>query len=213
MVRKIAVFRQANGLTAELGEDAKVAIFGFMEGQWKLVKEMNFFFDSATGIPGLHRQLGLLLDFLGECKILVAKVVTGISYYELDKAGISIWEYPGEPISYLDHIWSQEESDLVARLQEKPVETLAEIIAPTEKEAGYFTISLKDIQGKRGGINSKQVLAPILEKGEFRVLEVACAHVPPWLQQELLTGQFTSTTKQITSEEVLLIITNNNAAQ
>lgn len=208
MAREIAVFRQGDGLTADLGEAGTLAIFHRWQGGWKLVRETDFFLDASQGLRGLRQQLAMLLTFLGECQIFVAKAVTGVSYYELEKAGCSVWEYSGEPISYFEHIWAQEEKDALERAKEK----LVEIIAPTEKAAGHFWISLKEIQAKQGGLTSKQVLMPFIAQKKFRILEIVCGHVPPWLEQELLSGRFESKTEPQTKNEIVLTIINSQFA-
>lgn len=202
MAREIAVFRNAGGLTAALSEPGKITVFRRWQGAWEIDREMDCFLDARAGLRELRRKMGEVLTFLGDCRIFVAGAISGMPYYELEKAGFSLWEYAGEPVSYLDHVWAQEEKDALEK--DKPAQP--EKVGPVEKVAGEFYISLKDIQEKNAGVTSKQALLPFIRKGQFNLLEVSCNHIPPWLEAELAAGAFAYETRQVDRREIIITI-------
>ncbi|MBP2653958.1 MAG: anfO [Firmicutes bacterium] len=199
MVREIAVFCDAGGLTAALGEPGKITVFSRWQGSWKAAREKECFLDPRGGLKELRRQMAEAVVFLSDCRIFVAAAVTGVPYYELEKAGFSIWEYSGEPLGYLDQVWAREEKDTLAEKQPavKPV-----LASPTEIAPGHFSISLKEIQQKNAGVTSKQVLLPFINRGHFKVLEVSCNHIPPWLEMALNGEAYSYTTERVSPNEV-----------
>jgi len=66
---------------------------------------------------------------------------------------------------------------------------LVEVPQPREVSPGCYSISLKKIQDCSGRVTSKQVLIPLLQKLTFDELEVICSHVPPWLEEKIISGQ------------------------
>jgi len=87
------------------------------------------------------------------------------------------------------------------------------IPAPVETSAGCYRISLKEIQESNTGFTSKQVLLPFLHKGIFYSLEILCSHVPPWLQAELSSNNFSGEIKKINNKETRIIIIKNYCRQ
>jgi Fe-only nitrogenase accessory protein AnfO len=205
MAREIAVFCDADGSTAKLGEPGKITVFSRWQGSWEVVREKDCFLDAQGGLKEFRRQITEALEFLGDCRIFVAAAVTGVPYYELEKAGFSIWEYSGEPLGYLDQVWAREEKDALTKNQPavKPV-----LVSPTETAPGHFIISLKEIQQKNAGITSKQVLLPFINRGQFKVLEVSCNHIPPWLELTLNGDAYSYTTERVSPKEVRVKISN-----
>jgi len=205
MEREIAVFCGAGGETVPLGDPGKLTVFRRCQGTWLIAREMEFFLAAPQGLQDLRRKMGEMLVFLGECKIFVASEVSGVPYFELEKAGFTVWEYPGDPSECLELICAQEEEKvaLTPQLEQQ------EVLGPSEQTEGYFSISLHEIQSQNAGVSSKQALLPFIRKGEFQVLEIHCGHIPCWLQQELLVGGFTAETEEIGSNDIVVTIRKN----
>jgi len=141
-----------------------------------------------------------VIEFLGTCNVFVARAIVGVPYYELEKAGCSVWEFDGEPLDFLNYIQEKEEE---AKLEE--VEPMV-IPVPEELANGYYRISIKQIQEIESGITSKQVLLPFLRQGNYYQLEVICSHIPPWLETETLTGNLVCESEKIAPGEVRLVV-------
>lgn len=200
MAREIAVFR--NDLTAApLGEPGELAIFQRRQKVWEIAREKEFNLNSGDGLRGLRRAIGEVLELLGDCKIVVAKKVTGVIYYELEKAGVSIWEMEGNPYESLDELWDRSQ---IASQEDQA--TVIEAPTPVETGPGQYTISIKQMQEGNYGITSKQILMPIITKGDFRNLEISCNHVPPWLEGQLALSTLVWDIKRISEKEVKVSI-------
>ena len=65
-----------------------------------------------------------------------------------------------------------------------PLPAGTDIPAPLEITPGCFAISIREIQGKRPELSSKQVLRQFVLQGAFTELEITCDHVPPWIEME-----------------------------
>jgi hypothetical protein len=133
----------------------------------------------AKGLRETREKMGELLVFLGPCKLFVAKAAGGALFYELEKAGCSIWEIAGQPNEFLDTLVEDEEKEKAASL----LRAAGGIPAPTEVAPGKFTVS-SGRSGKDTLISSKQILQAFIGEGKFTELEVICEHVPPWIEME-----------------------------
>lgn len=184
MARDIAVFISGNGSTAALEEPGKVVIYRRQQGKWQQVGETAFCLNHTSGMAGVRRQLAAMIEVLGQCRVFVARAVSGLLYKELEQAGFSIWEFGGKPTDFLEYVLVQEE--LAAR---QPAPVTAPAPAIVETGPGCYQVSLKDVQQSGGGLTSKQVLQPLLS-GNFYQVEVLCSHIPPWLEAEWACGRF-----------------------
>jgi Fe-only nitrogenase accessory protein AnfO len=203
MAREVAVFLDNNGRTGALGEPGRVCVYRRRQKTWTVARETEFTLTGEGGLKGLRRQLGGLLAFLGECRIFVARSLSGVPYYELEKAGFNIWEQDGEPLAYLEEVWAGEERERTATSAPPPASVP---LGPSEKAPGHYYISLKEIQARNAGITSKHVLQPFLRRGRFAVLEVVCDHLPPWLELDLASGAFSWTSEKVGERETRIII-------
>ena len=181
MAQDIAVCINEQGVTSSLYDASAIVIYHKVQGSWQIANEKKVTLDKQAGMAGLRRQMAEIILFLDQCSIFVGWAVVGMSYFELEKAQCSIWEFEGEPLSFLDYVLEKEEE----KINEAKVETKTIIPLPIERSPGDFYISIKEIQENGSGITSKQVLLPILGQGKFYSLEVLCNHVPPWLEAEL----------------------------
>ncbi|GBF35166.1 AnfO protein, required for Mo- and V-independent nitrogenase [Desulfocucumis palustris] len=201
MLKEIAVHVGRNGETATLYEQGKIVIYQRKQGSWNVHREKDYSFKREQGLPGMRKQMGEVVDFIGGCKIFVAGAISGIPYYELEKAGCSIWEFSGEPDDLLEYVWEKEEQAAL----EKAVRLVA-VPGPVDMGNGCYSISIKEIQEAGTGITTKQVLLPFLRQGDFYRLEVLCNHIPPWLKMEIMGSGLTCEVEKVATGEVRLVI-------
>lgn len=203
MAREIAVFLDNQGRAGAVGESGLVRVYRRRQKAWAAEREMAFALTGEGGLKGLRRQLAGLLDFLGECRVFVARAITGVPYYELEKAGFNVWEQSGEPQSFLEEVWAGEEREKAANSAPSAPSVP---LGPVELAPGHYFISLKEIQSRNAGITTKQVLLPFLRRSGFASLEVVCEHLPPWLEMDLAAGRLTWTSEKISDKETRILI-------
>lgn len=206
MTREIAVFHGSDGLTLPLGEPGTVTVYRRREGRWDIARQTAWELDAGRGMKELRRQMAGLLEFLGSCKVFVARSVTGLPYYEMEKAGISIWEVSGQPREFL--------TDIALRDEEAREESAAPammVVTPTQLSPGHFFLSIKEIQEKECGVTSKQVLVPLLRKKDFSILEIRCNHAPPWLEAEIAACGLVSRVEKLGGNEYKVVVATDAA--
>lgn len=201
MVKDIAVLVNASGVTASLYEPSHIIIYRKTDKGWNILRETPFLLDQTQGIAVMRKGMEELADFMGKCNIFVATAVAGMPYFELEKARINIWEFTGEPLSFLDYIVAKTEESELEQEDVKPVA----VPVPVELEHGHYRISIKEIQENHAGISSKQVLQPLLKQGKFYSLEIVCKHLPPWLEGDLMQGGLDGTIAKGEGEVRVLI--------
>ncbi|PKM81970.1 MAG: nitrogenase cofactor biosynthesis protein NifB [Firmicutes bacterium HGW-Firmicutes-14] len=189
MANKIAVFLGEKDETASLREPGRIVIYSKSEGCWSILRGKALHVNTYGGLKELRSKTSELVDYLGDVKVLAAGSINGIPYYELEKAGFSLWEFAGRPDQFLDYILEQEEEN--ARQPAAAGEHSNAPLPPVEIGDGRYYISLTEIQESSSGVTSKQALRPFLRKGEFYELEIDCKHVPPWLEAEMTVGSLT----------------------
>lgn len=202
MPKEIAVCIGQNGETTSLNKPGTIIVFEKRQGQWSISREKDFNPAQGLGLADLRRNMEELISFLDSCRIFVGLSIIGVPYFSLEKAGFSIWEFTGQPREFLDYILEQEE----AQAEKENQKTNNIVPFPVETSAGCYKLNLKEIQENKGGFTSKQVLLPFLRKGKFYALEVICSHLPPWLEAELMQGNFTSSVEKIGANELRVII-------
>jgi hypothetical protein len=114
-------------------------------------------------------------------------------------------EIAGTPAEFLDSVWRDEKAEQTAACLPPD----AGIPAPTETLPGHFTISIKEIQGKRPEVSSKQVLQDFVRRGAFEKLEVLCDHLPQWIEADAVRCGYEVVTEQIGKNEVKVRLTKN----
>ncbi|MFZ3172885.1 MAG: Fe-only nitrogenase accessory AnfO family protein [Carboxydocellales bacterium] len=210
MQKEIGIYMNVQGETASLNEPGRIVVFQKKQGQWSITREQPFNPGKSVGLAGLRRKMEELISFLADCRIFVGFSIVGITYFSLEKAGFSIWEFHGKPEEFLDYIQEQEaltENDVKKCDNQKNDQIIP---LPVETSAGCYQISLKKIQENNLGLTSKQVLLPFLRQGKFFALEVICSHLPPWLEAELLQGNLTGAVEKIGPNELKVTISNKS---
>jgi len=180
-ISEIAVIISDDGTTVPLNEPGSVVVFRRIRGVWYNERTFAFSLEEEKGLKGLRQKMAELVAFLGECRTFVAESASGAIFFELEKAGCQVWEIPGTPDTFLDSVWreAKEEQEAAA-----PPAAGAGIPTPIETSPGKFTISIKEIQGKRPEVSSKQVLQQFIRRGGFSELAIVCDHLPPWIEIE-----------------------------
>lgn len=205
MAEEIAVVLGNDGTTGRLGEPGTLAVYSHSAGTWSRVREMPVALDPSQGLREMRQAAAGITAFLCDCRVVVTRSASGALYFELEKAQCAVWEIAGTPAEFLDQVWADEEKAKVP--VGKPA--VAGLPKPIEKTPGNFFISIKEVQGKRPDISSKQVLQQFIQNGGFLVLDMVCSHVPPWIEVEAERRGYTLETEQIDKDSVKVRLTTN----
>ncbi|MBP1928303.1 Fe-only nitrogenase accessory protein AnfO [Methanolinea mesophila] len=206
---EIAVMTGGDGHTVPLNEPGTVVVFRRSQGTWKTDRSLPFALDEEDGLSGLRRKMADLIAFLGDCRAVVAASASGAAFFELEKARCPVWEISGTALGVLDEVWREiqdEEATLTA-----PQARGAGIPAPRETSPGKFAISIKEIQGTRPEVSSKQVLRQFVRRGEFTELEILCDHVPPWIEMDAECMGLTLDSERTGPDEVRVRLTRTSS--
>jgi Fe-only nitrogenase accessory protein AnfO len=198
MAKEIAVWLGTNGSSASLDEPGRIAVFRRAQGSWQVNREKELSICQARGIRELRMKMAEMLQLMDGCQVFVARSASGIPFFELEKAGCSVWEYQGRPESFLERVWDQEE-------KEKAMVTVPAsqgIPAPEEKTPGNFYISLVDVQRNNAEVSSKQILQRFIRQGRFRTMEIHCSHIPPWIETEAMSMGLCYSVEQLSLNEL-----------
>lgn len=201
--REVAVILGPDGHTGILSEPGIVTVYERNKDNcsWQPVRETEFSADAGS-LPEIRRKISGLMDFLGDCRVFVARAASGAVFFELQKAGFSVWEIEGRPAGFLDGVVEEEEAE--EKTGKSPV---FEIPAPLEISPKNYTISIKEVQGKIPGISSKKILQHFVRTGDFERLEVVCDHVPPWIRLDAVMTGLNCESEKTGPGEYLVVLT------
>ena len=207
MIPEIAVMLDPDGNTTPLTTPGAVAVYSRKPGSWEPARIIPFSLDTSQGLTQVRIKMAELVAFLGECRIFVTRVASGAIFFELEKAGCEVWEIDGAPHEFLEQLWKEKEHS-----QECVPTVLTDIPAPIEISPGQYYLSIREIQGKRPEVSSKQVLQKFIRAGKYQKLEVICDHVPPWISLESGSCGFTMESSRVGPGEVKLVLTKDHSS-
>lgn len=174
---------------------------------------MPFSLETTQGLTNIRKYMKTVLDFLGECRTLAGLSVTGLLYFELEKAGFTIWEMAGSPTYVMDNILAAEANAKAEVNFANGINIVVPKPEPQMISPGCYSISLRDIQNCNGMVTSKQILFPLLKNMDFQSLEIICTHIPPWLEQQILTGQLSGHVNKVNHQETRVTINGKLSTQ
>ncbi|MDD1727900.1 MAG: nitrogenase [Methanospirillum sp.] len=205
MIPEIAAMLDQEGGTTTLTGPGEVIVYSKVQSSWEPVRKLPFSLDPNQGLAQLRLKMGELVAFFGDCRIFVTKAASGAIFFELEKVRCTVWEISGRPEEFLEQVWKEEEQDSV------PQSGTVDIPVPVEIAPGKYYLSIKEIQGKRPEVSSKQVLQKFIKTGVYQQLEVICDHIPPWIALESTCCGFTMQSERLEPDEVKLVLTKNSA--
>jgi len=200
---EVAVVLGPDGRTASLDEPGRVVVLRRDRGAWEPVRETAFAIDPGAGLRDLRHAMQELIEFLGECRVVVARTARGVPFFELEKARCTVWEIGDDPIRHLEEIWQDGGTEESVEASAVPV--------PEELTPGNYYLSIREIQEENVGVSSKQVLQPFIRRGAFRSLVVVCNHVPPWLSMDAISTGCHVETQRIGDHEHRVKLTKRDA--
>lgn len=191
----LAVLLDTRDQAAEAPAMSRLQIWSYAVDSWLLEREEPFTFSSGAA-PALFRsEVKTLLTRCAGCQAVAAASFPGIINFEIDRAGLDMWEVNGAPWLFLPSIFPLEPCRCGKAAGEEPGASVGPgpgtvppgpgagpNPGPDEYQPGKWRVSLLGVQGQAGGPTSKQLIMPLLQRGEFASLEIICTHVPVWLE-------------------------------
>lgn len=199
---EIAVLVGQNGAIAPIQATGEIQVYKHSCNIWEMCRSIPFCLQSAPGLKAMRDYMQTVIKFLGECRTFVGLSVIGLPFFELEKAGFTIWEMDGSAYNILDSIQEAEAETTLS----PPLNIVIPKPEPREISPGCYSISLKEVQNCNGLVTSKQLLFPLLNNNQISDLEIICTHVPPWLEVKILSGEIDATIDKITPHETRVTI-------
>ena len=179
MSGKIAVIINQNNKLTSLETGTTLILFNKQDHSWQKVKEISYKIDITTKISEIRDNIRALILQLEDCKIVVGKTITGLSYNIFERMGFEIFEAEALSSALLEEI----QSDLAAETGFTTKEAAAIPTAPiSTSEPGVFFLDLIELQEKYPELSSKKALQSFIETNPFYRLDVVCSHIPPWFE-------------------------------
>lgn len=209
---KIAVWTDASGQCASLIGAAQVRLYqpsAQRPDDWQLDQMLAVSLDEQGGLAVMRGQLEQVLGWMRqhECEDLVVSELQGFARSIIDGFGVAMWRLQGPMATCLAAIRTfREQKHQQARAQaDNPPVSLAEhrcrqqkglsvtvdqtelaryLPQPVEEgKAGCYTLNLVDSLAQTG-LNSQQLLLPLLQTAAFSEVLVQCEHPPRWLMRQ-----------------------------
>lgn len=209
MDKLIAVLENSNGEASSFSETGMVKVYLKNESGWNVINNIIFNIVEIDEIEAIKIKIKSIVEALENCKIFVGSKITGYSYTLFEKKGINAWQMQGKAESFLDYILEKEEE---LREKSNAINSESEEV-PTpilNGKSGFYKINLKDVLDKNSNLTSKKVLLPFLKNTEFDELEIICAHIPKWFQQEFDDCNLKSTTEESSAGEIKVIVSHKS---
>jgi Fe-only nitrogenase accessory protein AnfO len=183
MCIEIAVLLNSDGETSSFNESGVIKVFSKQESEWNKTKEVLFNVEENINIIYFRENILSIVNSLGNCKVFVARYISGIAYNILDTMGFSSWEIHGVPEKFLDCLLEDEKLYKANKVStEKSSNTLSTPVQTSDE--GFYYMNLKELQSSNSNLSTKQVLLPFLKNTVFYELELLCSHIPPWFESE-----------------------------
>ena len=198
-MERIAVIMNRQGKISSFIEGQYVKVFE-KHSKWEVVNEISLNAEVTKEMKEVRGYYMKIASKLRGCKIIIVTKAVGIPYSVFYGNDFSVWELEGDPLVHLDNILLKERlhADEVKRLQEE--DDVYKI------KEGHYIVDLSRLEITKPELSSKKVIIPFMKKTKFKVLEVHCCHVPPWLIKEEQSGAISMNVEKINSNEFKLFI-------
>lgn len=200
---KIAVHLDAAGRPVSLYEDGVIHLYEGGGDRWSKVGEFAFALPDGASIPLVRGLVERVAAGLRDCRTLISGDRNGYIYSLLgQEMGFSCWTSEG-PLGDQLAMVERKQLELTAEQtasacasagcassgcggrKASSCDTEIEVPPPEDLGDGLLKVDIAAVMRKLPGLNSRQILIPVLEGGGFRELEVICDHLPRWFGAKL----------------------------
>ncbi|OOM79520.1 Fe-only nitrogenase accessory protein AnfO [Clostridium sp. BL-8] len=183
-MNSIAVLINNTGETCSWLNNGIIKLYKRTGESWTETKSLDYSLSDNSNIISLRKTLSELLEKLEDCKVFVAKEISGQFFSILESHFFNAYELEGPPNTFLDSVLISEnklkKEELILASQ-----SANKFFPEVVDKFGNYTINLKRLLQEDAMVSSKQILLPFLKEEEFESLEVVCDHVPKWFDREL----------------------------
>lgn len=181
----IAVLLNDNEETCSWQSNGTIELYEKANEKWLKIKSVPYLPPVETyDLNSIKTYYTTLISQLPNCKILVAKKISGFLINFLDFNGIKIYESTGAPSDFLNSIFNSEKRELEKKffLQSQVID----MFAPHKTDDfGNYKLNLYKLLQSNEKITSKQIIIPFLKKEKIKALEIVCDHIPKWFDKAL----------------------------
>ncbi|EKQ52374.1 MULTISPECIES: Fe-only nitrogenase accessory protein AnfO [unclassified Clostridium] len=183
-MNSIAVLLNDYSETCSWLDTGEIKLYKKENEEWIESKSLPYSISTNSSIVNIRKNLSNLIEKLDDCKVLVAKEVSGQLFSILEAYCFNVYELNGTPSDFLDSVLISE-----TKLQKEEAllasQATNKFFPEKIDKFGNYTIDLKKLLQEDGTVSSKQILILFLKEEEFESLEVVCDHVPKWFDREL----------------------------
>ncbi|MBS1168460.1 MAG: hypothetical protein H6R00_4485 [Proteobacteria bacterium] len=197
---KIAVHTDAAGRPVSLYEDGIIHLYEGAGDSWSKIGEFAFALPDGASIPLVRGLVEKAMAGLKDCRTLISGDRHGYIYSLLDQEmGVSCWTSEGSVAEQIAMV-ERRQAELVEDAKKAACAVAScsssacgsrkaaacgpdvEVPPPENLGDGRFRVDVATIMRTTPGLNSRQILLPVIEKGDFAALEVICDHLPRWFE-------------------------------
>jgi Fe-only nitrogenase accessory protein AnfO len=211
---KIATCLTDNGEVGTPFEANSVCVFEKQDRTWMPVKEFGYFPVPDMGVNHARLLLKAIASQLTDCEVFLVSALRGYTHVWLEELGFRTWMSEGSLMEQLENVAEQDEKAMLLKQQASEPScgtsrspgcssgcgggchgdssVVRSVFMPTpipipvgDDSERHFEIDVAAILEKDSTLNSREVLIPILEGKNFRVLDVHFDHLPKWFSQTI----------------------------
>lgn len=212
---RIATCLTADGEIGTPFEASTVCVFERGEGGWEKIRSFDYFPVPDMGVDHARLLLAGIASLLEGCEVFLLAELRGYAHVWLGELGFRAWKSEGTLFEQLDSVAAQDALSSDEQMPAEPgsrgtvrgcggggcgggcggggggggcdgVSVPVPEPAPVgDVSARRYRIDLSAILDAEPSLNSRQILLPVLEKGDFVSLEVRLGHLPKWFAQAL----------------------------
>ncbi len=179
MSNKIAIIVNSESELTNFEEGSSIILYNKSTDIWQIEDIVSYSLAPLSSISDTRDCVKTVISKLKDCKIIIAKTMSGIPYIIFDRMGFAIFETSDISNAILDEILS----DVEEYSSKKNLALMELPTSPVETEIpGVYFFNLMELQQKHPEISSKKALKAFIENAQFSKLEIICSHLPPWLE-------------------------------
>ncbi len=204
MHRNIAVIINEENEMMSFETGNVLLVFGKENQGWQVVKEIRYTLDTTSGMAGMRDNIRDIISELGDCKIIVGKTISGLSYNIFDRLGFEIFEADFVSEDLMEEILNELEAE-AAEVSDYSKSSPTEPVMTSDE--GVYFLNLIQLQEKHPEISSKKALQSFIETAVFYRLDVICSHIPPWFDMLLPQKKLTYDVEELERNQLKVSIT------
>lgn len=222
---KIAVHVDAVGRPVSLYEDGVIHLYEGSGDSWSKIGEFPFELPDGASIPLVRGLVERAAANLRDCRTLISGDRNGYIYSLLgQEMGFDCWTSEGavsDQLAMVERRRGERAAEVAkaapscvssgcssdscgtARLRSSSCAGKADgkavvkavVPAPENLGGGRFRVDLAALMRREPGLNSRDILFPLLEEGRFSELEIVCDHLPRWFSAKLAALDLSAATE------------------